>query len=114
MRVLKTPVCLVLVLISVMPCFAQSPADAAKSAKEKAAFRLQLQQLQGRGKVPFPPFSNAVKGPTVSPLTSLQSSLRGTFWRNPDWVKTLELTPDQQNKMDDVYQQYRLKLIDLS
>src|SRR5262249_50735602 len=60
------------------------------------------------------PFSNTLKDPTVSPLTSLQSSLRGTFWRNPDWVKTLELTPDQQSKMDDVYQQYRLKLIDLT
>jgi aspartyl-tRNA synthetase len=51
---------------------------------------------------------------SASPLTSLQTSLRGTFWRNSEWVKALELTTDQQSKMDDVYQQYRLKLIDLT
>jgi hypothetical protein len=51
---------------------------------------------------------------TISPLTTLQATVKGTFWRNPDWVKVLDLSSDQQRKMDDVFQQYRLKLIDLT
>jgi Spy/CpxP family protein refolding chaperone len=51
---------------------------------------------------------------SASPLTSLLATVKGTFWRNPDWVKLLDLTTDQQKKMDDIFQQYRLKLIDLT
>ena len=54
------------------------------------------------------------KKPTMSPLTSLQASVKGTFWRNPEWVKLLDLSIDQQKKMDDIFQQHRLRLIDLS
>ena len=52
--------------------------------------------------------------PTTSPLTALQTTLKGTFWRNPDWLKLLALSPEQQKRMDDNFQQYRLKLIDLT
>ncbi len=38
----------------------------------------------------------------------------GKFWNNPDIVNRLAITADQQRKMDDVMQQSRLKLIDLS
>jgi Heavy-metal resistance len=51
---------------------------------------------------------------SISPLTSLLGTVNGKFWRNPDWVKLLDLTADQQKKMDDTFQQYRLKLIDLT
>ena len=44
----------------------------------------------------------------------LPSGLSGTWWRNEQWVKTLGLTTDQQKKMDEAFQQYRLKLIDLN
>ena len=54
------------------------------------------------------------KADTTSPLTSLQATVKGTFWRNPEWIKVLDLSADQQRKMDDVFQQYRLKLIDLT
>ena len=37
----------------------------------------------------------------------------GTWWRNQSYVTRLTLTPDQQKKMDDVFQQSRIKLIDL-
>ena len=37
----------------------------------------------------------------------------GKFWENPDVVRRLNLTADQQKKLDDVFQQSRLKLIDL-
>jgi Spy/CpxP family protein refolding chaperone len=37
----------------------------------------------------------------------------GTWWRNQRYVTMLSLTPDQQKKMDEVFQQSRVKLIDL-
>jgi protein CpxP len=37
----------------------------------------------------------------------------GKWWDNPDMVRRLEITPDQQKKMDDIFQQNRPRLIDL-
>jgi Spy/CpxP family protein refolding chaperone len=37
----------------------------------------------------------------------------GTWWRNPDMVQKLGINSDQQKKMEDVFQQQRLKLVDL-
>lgn len=37
----------------------------------------------------------------------------GIWWRNPDLIQKLNLTPDQQKRMDDILQQSRLQLIDL-
>src|SRR5262245_52675330 len=47
-------------------------------------------------------------------LTSLQLAFRGTFWRDPDLVADLGLTSDQTKKMEEIFRQYRLKLIDIS
>jgi protein CpxP len=38
----------------------------------------------------------------------------GKWWDNPEMVRRLGITVDQQKKMDDIFQQSRLKLIDLS
>lgn len=38
----------------------------------------------------------------------------GRWWRDPDFAKLLALTPDQQNRMDQVFQANRPRLIDLS
>ena len=38
----------------------------------------------------------------------------GTWWRNQNYVSMLSLTTDQQKKMDEVFQQSRIKLIDLN
>lgn len=38
----------------------------------------------------------------------------GKWWSDPRFVQMLELTPDQQKRMDDVFNNSRLKLIDLS
>jgi hypothetical protein len=56
----------------------------------------------------------AIKGAPASPLTSLQATVKGAFWRNPEWISMLDLSVDQQKRMDDIFQQYRLKLIDLN
>ena len=37
----------------------------------------------------------------------------GTWWKNPDTVAKLALTADQQRKMDDIFRQNRLQLIDV-
>jgi Spy/CpxP family protein refolding chaperone len=41
-------------------------------------------------------------------------SLTGTWWRERSMIALLNLTPDQQKKMDEIFQQSRLKLIDLN
>ena len=38
----------------------------------------------------------------------------GRWWKNPEMVEKLGVTADQQKKMDDIFQQHRLKLIDLN
>jgi len=37
----------------------------------------------------------------------------GMWWKNPEIVQKLSLTSDQQKRMDDIFQQSRLQLIDL-
>ena len=37
----------------------------------------------------------------------------GTWWRNPDMVQKLGINSDQQKKIEDVFQQHRLQLVDL-
>ena len=38
----------------------------------------------------------------------------GKWWHDPGMVQRLGLTPDQQKRMDDIFLQHRLKLIDLN
>jgi periplasmic protein CpxP/Spy len=53
---------------------------------------------------------------TVSPAVSqiLPGGLGSRWWRAPQMAEKLGLTPEQQKKMDDVFQQNRVKLIDLT
>jgi Spy/CpxP family protein refolding chaperone len=44
----------------------------------------------------------------------LETGLPDRWWKNPATTQSLGLSADQQKKMDDVFQQYRLKLIDLN
>ena len=37
----------------------------------------------------------------------------GTWWKNPDVITALTLTADQQKKMDDIFRQNRIALIDV-
>lgn len=38
----------------------------------------------------------------------------GKWWNNPEMAQNLNLNSDQQKKMDDIFQQNRLRLIDLN
>ena len=40
--------------------------------------------------------------------------LQGRWWSNPQTVEMLGMTSDQVKKMDDIFQQHRLRLIDLN
>jgi len=48
---------------------------------------------------------------------SMRSGFRmgppGMWWKNPDLIQKLALSADQQKRMDDIFQQSRLQLIDL-
>ncbi len=48
-----------------------------------------------------------------SPRADLRIAPPGMWWKNPDIIQKLSLTADQQKRMDDIFQQSRLQLIDL-
>jgi len=63
----------------------------------------------GPGMDPRPPM------PRRPPMErALHAGPRGRWWKNPEMAQKLGLTPEQQAKIDDVFQQSRLKLIDLN
>lgn len=52
-------------------------------------------------------------GPGFGPHRMPNFGPGGTWWKNPELVQKLGLTAEQQKKMDDIFQQSRLQLIDL-
>ena len=52
-------------------------------------------------------------GKTDGPNPGARISPPGMWWKNPDVIAKLTLTDDQQKKMDGIFQQSRLQLIDL-
>ena len=48
------------------------------------------------------------------PPQGMHTGPRGKWWTNPEIIQKLALTEDQQQRIDEVFQQCRLKLIDLS
>jgi Spy/CpxP family protein refolding chaperone len=67
-----------------------------------------------QGQTPPDPFLLGVKKKDKASLDALQTGLSGTWWREQYWIKELNLTPDQQKKMDEAFRQNKLKLIDLT
>jgi periplasmic protein CpxP/Spy len=64
---------------------------------------------QGGG-MPPPPMQ-----PSHGPMDrSMHVGPPGKWWSDPRFVQILGLTPDQQKRMDDIFNRNRLKLIDLS
>jgi Spy/CpxP family protein refolding chaperone len=49
-----------------------------------------------------------------SATNALQTGLQGMWWREARWIRALDLTPDQQTRMDEAFRQNRIKLIDLT
>jgi len=47
-------------------------------------------------------------------LLKMKSAQKGRWWSDPQTAEMLGLTADQVKRMDDIFQQHRLKLIDLN
>ena len=63
---------------------------------------------------PAPPPPPRTPQPGHGPLRGMMMpGPAGKWWDNPELARRLNLTADQQKKMDDVFQQNRLRLIDL-
>jgi Spy/CpxP family protein refolding chaperone len=58
-----------------------------------------------------PPFANERRPPMER---AFHTGAPGRWWNNPEMARRLSLTTDQQKKMDEIFQQSRLKLIDLN
>ena len=53
-------------------------------------------------------------GPDAPPMArAFHGAEHGRWWNNPRIAQQVGLTDDQKKKMDDIFQQHRLKLIDL-
>ncbi len=85
------------------------PPAAQQQAEQQRQMEQMRQQMQQRMQQmrqqpqpqPRPPLERALGGPP------------GRWWDRPEMAQRLQLSADQQRKMDDVFQQSRLKMIDL-
>jgi Spy/CpxP family protein refolding chaperone len=82
---------------------AQLAAERVSSSPLDTAMRTQVEQLQARLKASIAPVQATFYG-----------RLPDNWWRNAGVVNTLRLTPAQVRQMEEVFQQHRLKLIDLN
>jgi len=98
-------------LFSGVVALAQTPPPSVPEPLETAMLDEQEQPPPGQGHRPDgppplrgnrPPMERAFHGPP------------GRWWNNPDMAQKIGLTSDQQKKMDDIFQQSRLRLIDLN
>ncbi len=66
---------------------------------------------RGRGFQEAPPPPRAGRPPMER---AFQAGPGGRWWNSPEMAQKLSLNSDQQKKMDDIFQQNRIKLIDLN
>ena len=95
------PLCLLPILISLGAAWAQPAQPPAPAPPPPAA------PVPG-GPPPAPPPPRFSRPPMERRLEG------GRWWQNQEMVQRLGLTADQQKKMEDIFQQSRLKLIDLN
>jgi Spy/CpxP family protein refolding chaperone len=89
--------------------YSDSYPDIVANGKKLAELRAQEEALT-RGLRRGPDPQTSLKQATGG----LQTGLPDRWWKNPATAQSLGLTADQQKKMDDTFQQSRLKLIDLN
>jgi len=99
---------------------AEASVAAAVAARQRRESNVEL-DLQKALKLQTPFVFNSGAGYVYSvsnarsndPLAALQVA-PGTWWNNAETVTRLSLTKEQQLKMDDIFQKFRLTLIDLN
>lgn len=108
----------VLVAATAEPALAQSVET---SPVEKKAAKAELKQLSEKYKTAEKLFGvadkvlgMAAKDDTKGIRVQPQLSLGNLFWRNAKIAKSVGLSEEQQRKMEDVFQEHRLRLIDLN
>ena len=72
------------------------------------------QQGMGRGMGRGMGMGRGYGAPSPQPGRGPMERGMGRWWKNPEMVEKLGVTADQQKKMDDIFQQHRLKLIDVT
>jgi Spy/CpxP family protein refolding chaperone len=92
---------LLLAILLGVACFGQQPSPGGPDGPPQ----------QGRGR-PGRPGMGGPGGPG-GPGEPLRLGPPGRWWDDPDFVKKLGLSDDQQKKMDETFNSSRLKLIDL-
>jgi Spy/CpxP family protein refolding chaperone len=92
---------LLLAILLGVTCFGQQPSPGGPDGPPQ----------QGRGR-PGRPGMGGPGGPG-GPGEPLRLGPPGRWWDDPDFVKKLGLSDDQQKKMDETFNSSRLKLIDL-
>ena len=93
-----------------LPDLSKEIAKQAKDAAKSAALQAPKIYSSGQGTYNYRLTSPGTSG---DPLAALQVA-PGTWWNDADNITRLGLTKEQQKKMDDIFQQFRLKLIDLN
>ena len=69
---------------------------------------------QSPGSGPVPPGGPGDHGWGPPPMEhTFHDEHFGRWWNNPKIAQAINLTDDQKKKMDDIFQQHRLKLVDL-
>ena len=63
---------------------------------------------------PFPGLYNTAPQNQYRVVLNGAGARSGRWWANPQTAELLGLTADQTRKMDDIFQQHRLRLIDLN
>jgi Spy/CpxP family protein refolding chaperone len=80
-----------------------------KIEQEEAPAAISGRMLRGPGAGP------GIPSPAGRPVMSeLMAGRPGRWWSNPDMAQKLGLSADQVKRMDDIFQQFRLQLIDLN
>ena len=74
------------------------------------ALKARTRSIQGERNVQYRVLSS---GGEPGTRVDLRIAPPGMWWKNPELAQKISLTPDQQKRMDDIFQQSRLQLIDL-
>jgi Spy/CpxP family protein refolding chaperone len=90
---------LLLTLLIGATCFGQQPSPGGPDGPPQGPGRPGHREMDGRG------------GPG-GPGGPMRLGPPGRWWDDPEYIKKLGLTDDQQKKMDDIFNSNRLKLID--
>jgi hypothetical protein len=104
-----------LAVITAAPLAAQSKERSAREKQlqdEAAALKRELERAYATGQRAYAESLKAINSNSAG--VQPQITLGNPFWRNPEFAKIVGLTADQQRKMEDAFQQHRLKLIDLN